>query len=107
MKKLVKLIKLNNEQYNANRDPEIYRRVANQPFRVQAVLDGTGEATCKLTDAADKVLNEQKVRLPGTYSHEFSFPTPGIRVVTLTVEGGGETFRHDLRLDVMDHAWIG
>lgn len=107
MKKLVKLVKLNNLQYNANRDPQVYRRLANENFRIQALLDGSGSATCKLTDTTGKVLVEKNVPLPGTFTHEISFPTPGIRVVTLSVEGGGEKFAQDLRLDVLDHAWIG
>ena len=39
MKKLVKVVKLNNLQYNANRDPEVYRRCIKEPFRLQALLD--------------------------------------------------------------------
>jgi len=107
MKKLVKLIKMNNLQYNANRDPQVYRRCANENFRIQALLDGAGQAKCKITDVAGKVLAEKNVALPGTFTHEISFPTPGIRVVTLSVEGSGEKFSQDLRLDVMDHAWVG
>lgn len=107
MKKLVKLVKLNNLQYNANRDPAVYRRCANENFRIQALLDGSGQAKCKITDTAGKVLAEKTTALPGTFTHEISFPTPGIRVVTLSVEGNGEKFAQDLRLDVMEHAWIG
>lgn len=107
MKKLVKLVKVNNLQYNANRDPEVYRRSANENFRIQAWLDGSGQAKCRIVDATGKVLNEQTVNLPGHCTHEVSFPTPGTRVVTLSVEGNGEKFTQDLRLDVVDHAWIG
>lgn len=39
MQKLVRQIRLNNLQYNALRDPAVYRRCANQPFRIQARLD--------------------------------------------------------------------
>ncbi len=107
MKKLVKLIKMNNLQYNANRDPEVYRRCANENFRIQVLLDGAGTANCKIADVTGKVIAEKTVGLPGTFTHEISFPTPGIRVVTLSVESSGEKFSQDLRLDVMEHAWIG
>jgi len=36
-----------------------------------------------------------------------SFPSAGIRLGTMTVEGNGETVTQTLRLDVMEHAWIG
>ncbi len=107
MKKLVKLIKLNNLQYNPNRDPEVYRRTPGQAFRIQALLDGAGSARCRLTDATGKVLAEKSVSLPGTFTHEIAYDTPGIRLVTLEIEGNGEKFSQDLRLDVMEHAWIG
>lgn len=107
MKKLVKLIKLNNLQYNANRDPEVYRRTPGEHFRIQALLDGSGSANCRLTDASGRVLVEKTVSLPGTFTHEIAFETPGIRLVTLSIEGNGERFSQDLRLDVMEHAWIG
>lgn len=107
MKKLVKLVKINNLQYNANRDPEVYRRSANENFRIQALVDGTGAVKCQLLDSTGKILNEQTVNAPGTYTHEIAFATPGTRVVTLVVESSGEKFAQDLRLDVMKHAWIG
>lgn len=107
MKKLVKLVKVNNLQYNANRDPEVYRRSTNESFRIQALIDGAGAAQCKLLDSAGKMLHEQTVHAPGTYTHEISFATPGVRVVTLLVEGNGQKFIQDLRLDVLEHAWIG
>lgn len=107
MKKLVKLVKVNNLQYNANRDPEVYRRSINEHFRIQALVDGSGAVKCKLLDVTGKALNEQTVNAPGSYTHEISFATPGVRIVTLLVEGNGEKFTQDLRLDVMEHAWIG
>lgn len=107
MKKLVKLVKLNNLQFNANRDPEVYRRCANDAFRIQALLDGAGQAQCRIVDENNKVLVEKSVALPGTFTHEISFPTAGIRIVTLEIASNGETYKQDLRLDVMDHAWIG
>lgn len=107
MKKLVKLIKLNNLQYNANRDPNVFRRSVNESFRIQALVDGAGQAKCKITDVAGKVLAEKNIAIPGTFTHEVAFATAGTRIVTLTVEGSGESFSQDLRLDVMEHAWIG
>jgi len=107
MKKLVKLIKMNNLQYNANRDPEVYRRCANENFRIQVLLEGSGQANCKIADVTGKVLVEKSVSLPGTFTHEIAFPTPGIRVITLSIDANGEKFSQDLRLDVMEHAWIG
>ena len=53
------------------------------------------------------VLAEGAVRAPGTFTSEVRFATPGIRLVTLVVERGGERFTQDLRLDVLDHAWVG
>lgn len=107
MKKLIKMLKLNNLQYNPNRDPQVYRRLPDEAFRIQAWLDGSGTAACKITDAAGKVLAETSVTLPGVYTQELRFPTPGVRVVTLSVSAGGESVSENLRLDVLDHAWIG
>ncbi len=108
MKKLVKLVKLNNLEYNANRDPAVYRRLANEGFRIQALIDGAGAVKCTLTDAQNKTLNEQTINAPGTYTHEVSFATPGVRIVTLNiVASGGEKYSQNLLLDVMEHAWHG
>lgn len=107
MKKLVKLVKLNNLEYNVNRDPAVYRRNPNETFRVQALIDGVGKIECSLTDAAGKILNHQSVTGPCTYTHEISFATPGVRVATLNVAGVGERFVRDLLLDVMAHPWQG
>lgn len=104
---LIKMIKINNLQYNPNRDPQAYRRAVNEAFRIQAALAGSGTAHCTLRDSKDQVIAEKAIALPGTFTHELSFTTPGIRLVTLSVESGGERFSHDLRLDVMEHAWVG
>ncbi|HKK14198.1 MAG TPA: hypothetical protein VKA14_06005 [Gammaproteobacteria bacterium] len=106
MQKLVKLIKLNNLQYNANRDPEFYRRVANEEFRLQALLGGSGTASCRF-EVEGNTLCETSVALPGTFTCTFQFDTPGIRIGTLTVSSGSENFQQDIRLDVMEHAWVG
>jgi len=106
-KPLVKLIRLNNLQYNPNRDPAVYRRPVNACFRIQAVLDGTGDALCGLYDAQGQPMAEKSVACPGTFTHEIAFDTPGTRIVTLTVEGHGQKYSQNLRLDVMEHAWVG
>jgi hypothetical protein len=105
--KLVRQIKLNNLQFNALRDPAVYRRCANEPFRIQALLGGTGEAVCTLGDQSGKTMIEKRIALPGTFTHEIAFPSAGVRVVTLAIEGDGEKFTQDLRLDVLEHAWVG
>lgn len=107
MKKLVKLVKLNNLQYNPNRDPQVYRRVAGEAFRIQAFLEGSGAAKCAVRDAAGKALVERSVASPGTFTHELAFGKPGQYLVTLEVSRNGETFAQPLRLDVLEHAWIG
>jgi len=104
--KLVKLIKLNNLQYNANRDPEVYRRPINQEFRLQAVLNGSGSAKARF-EAEGKTLGEATVNLPGSFECKFSYDTAGTRVGTLVVEGNGDSFHQDIRIDVTEHAWIG
>jgi hypothetical protein len=107
VKQLVKQVRLNNLQYNANRDPQVYRRTANEAFRIQAVIGGSGAAKVTLADAEGKTIAAASVEAPGTFTHEVRYPTPGTRIVLLEVSRGGETFRQDLRLDVLDHAWIG
>lgn len=106
--KLVKLVKLNNLEYNPNRDPAVYRRVPKKPFRIQALLDGQGQVEAHV-EVDGKAYDQKKVTLPDTYTSEISFATSGVRVATLIVKdaGGAERFRQDLRLDVLDHAWIG
>ncbi len=104
--KLVKMIKLNNLQYNPNRDPEVYRRPVNKEFRLQVLLNGSGSASVRL-DAEGQTLSEATVNLPGAFECKFSFDSPGTRVGTLTIEGGGDSYRQDVRLDVTEHEWIG
>jgi hypothetical protein len=107
MQKLVRQIKLNNLQYNALRDPAVYRRCANEPFRIQALLVGKGHARCTLSAQSGELIAEQRVGLPGTFTHAIAFPSAGVRIVTLAIEGSSEKFTQDLRLDVLEHAWIG
>jgi hypothetical protein len=107
VQQLVKQVRLNNLQYNANRDPQVYRRTVGEAFRIQALIGGNGPAKVTLTDADGKVIASASVDAPGAFSHEVRYPTPGTRVVLLEVTRGSETSRHDLRLDVLAHAWIG
>ena len=104
---LIKMVKNNSLQYNANRDPQVYRRSVNEVFRIQAVLAGDGTARCALRDAKHQVISEKALALPGTFTHELAFATPGVRIITLSAEGAGQKFSQDLRLDVMEHAWVG
>jgi hypothetical protein len=107
MKKLVKSVKLNNLEYNPNRDPQVYRNVPNEKFRLQAWLDGSGSATVTLREANGPQIATGTVSLPGIWTHEISYPSAGIRVVTLDISAGAEKFSRDLRLDVMEEAWHG
>ena len=107
MNRLVKFVKLNNLQYNANRDPQVYRRVVGEPFRIQAFLAGAGSAKCALRDAAGGVIAEQELVPPGPFNVEVVYREPGQRVVTLDVTRGAERYTQDLRLDTLEHAWVG
>lgn len=103
----VKFVKLNNLQYNANRDPQVYRRVVGEKFRIQAFLAGTGNAQCVLRDAAGASIATREVAPPGPFDVEVAYDAPGQYVVTLEVARGAERFTQDLRLDVLEHAWVG
>jgi len=105
MSNLVKLIKLNNLQYNANRDPQVYRSIPRKPFRIQVSLGGNGNARAKV-EVDGKTPCNQSVDLPGTFSCDVAFDSPGVRVATLFVESAGEFFTQDIRLDVMEHEWV-
>lgn len=110
-KPLIKMIKINNMQFNPNRDPQVHRRTVRENFRIQVVLaapDGNGgEARCILRDGKNRVLVEKTVAAPGTFTHELSFATPGARLITLSVESNGQQCSRNLRLDVLEHAWVG
>lgn len=97
---LVHMVRINGLQFNANRDPQAYRRPVGAPFRIQAVLAGDGEAHCTLSAADGTLLAESTERLPGSFRSELRFDTPGSRVITLAVTSGDAQFRQDLRLDV-------
>ena len=104
--KLVKLIKLNNLQYNANRDPAFYRRPVNEEFRLQAMLNGSGEAKAMFT-VEGETMCESTIDLPGTFDCKFSYETAGTRIGVLTIDGAAEQFRETVRIDVLKHAPIG
>lgn len=104
--KLVKLVKLNNLQYNANRDPAFYRRAINEEFRLQALLGGSGQATARFRIGDDTVC-ESSVTLPGTFDCRFSYPDAGTRMGTLTIEANQEKYQQSIRVDVLEHAPIG
>jgi hypothetical protein len=104
---LVSFVKLNNLQFNANRDPQVYRRVIGVPFRIQAFLRGAGRARCTLRDASGAIFEARDLSPPGPFEVEVKYDRPGQHVVTLEVTRGSEHFAQDLRLDVLEHAWIG
>lgn len=101
MKKFVTLVKLNNLEYNPNRDPEFYRRQPGKPFRIQALLQGSGTAKGRVEVEGESTC-ESTVSLPGTYECTLSFDTPGVRVARLVIESGNETYTQDIRLDVVE-----
>lgn len=103
-KPLVRLLKLNGLQYNANRDPQAYRRAVGETFRLQAWLDGEGDARCTVSDEGGATLAAQSLSRPGVFTADLKFEQPGSRLVSLTIEGGGETFARTLRLDVLEPA---
>ena len=107
MSKLVKLVRLNGLQFNANRDPQVYRRVVGAAFRIQALLDEGAPARCTLSDARGRVIASSEVPGGGTFSHDVSFDAPGVHVITLAAVRGGDAFTQDLRLDVLAHEWVG
>jgi len=107
MKKLVRLVRLNGLQYNANRDPQAYRRVAGAPFRIEALIEDGAPVRCTLRDATGKAIVADDVSGGATFAHDLRFDAPGAYVVTLDVERGSERFAQDLRLDVLAHAWVG
>jgi hypothetical protein len=103
-KPLVRMVKVNGLQYNANRDPQAYRRAAGEPFRLEALLDGTGEAQCTVSDEHGSVLAEARVARPGRFSCALTFDQPGSRLVTLRVGAGDAEFAQTLRLDALEPA---
>jgi hypothetical protein len=106
-KPLIKLLNLNGLPYNPNRDPQSYRRCVSEPFRIQALLDGAGEARCRLEDVQGRPLAEATVALPGAFDCQLTFDTPGSRIVSIRIEAGDRSATETLRLDVLERAWVG
>lgn len=104
---IVKMIRINSLQYNAGRDPQVYRRVAGQPFRIQVIVAGAGSAHITLADEKGASLVQGDVPASGTFSHELTFAKPGVRIVTITAQQADRSESRDVRLDVMAHAWVG
>lgn len=104
---IIKFIIINNLQYNTRRDPQAYRRVAGQPFRIQVGVGGSSRVHVMLTDERGAMLAGGEVAAPGTFSHELTFAQPGVRIVTVTAQHPGRDESRDLRLDVMAQAWVG
>ena len=100
-KPLVRMVKLNGLQYNANRDPQIYRRSAGQPFRIEALLEGTGQAQCTVSDEHGGSLAQASVVRPGRFACELRFDQPGTRLVTVRVHADRDEFAQTLRLDTL------
>ena len=97
-------IKLNNVQYNSNRDPQVFRRVINKPFRLEVVLAGSGSANVSLT-VAGKTLSEESVTLPGTFDCAVEFDTAASHLGTINIDVNGETFTDYVRFDVTETPW--
>lgn len=102
----IKQVKLNNLEYNPNRDPQVYRSVISKPFDLRVKLEGSGSAQVLLIVAGQSIA-EGNVSLPGDFCATPSFDSAGTRVGTITVTKDGEKFVQYVRFDVMEHAWIG
>ena len=100
-KPLVRMVKVNGLQYNANRDPQAYRRAVGEAFRIEALLEGAGEAQCTVSDEHGGVMAEARVARPGRFSCAVKFDQPGSRLVTLRVRAGDGEFAQTLRLDTL------
>lgn len=106
MNRTVKSLRLNGLQYNANRDPQFYRRLPNQAFTIQADLVGTGAAKVSLFIENTKK-QEDSITLPGRFEANISFDKAGSHIATLVIDQNGDIHETHLRLDVMAHAWVG
>ena len=106
MSKLVKMIRVNNLEYNANRDPQVYRRTVGENFRIQALLEGSGSASAQFV-VGGEVKCESTVALPGKFDCQVSFDEPGTVLGTLTIEANGESISQSIRLDVEKYAKVG
>ncbi|MDH5545640.1 MAG: hypothetical protein OEZ43_08610 [Gammaproteobacteria bacterium] len=103
MSKLVRSIRLNNLEYNVNRDPQIYRRLINQEFRLTVMLDGSGEA--QVSFFVDGKNEQQKFQLPGKFDYRFSFGSEGSRTGIVQIQKDNEKLEYTLRLDTLEEHW--
>lgn len=106
-KNVIKFIKINNLQYNPQRDPQAYRGIAGAALRIQVAVGSSGPTRVSLADEKGALLGEGQVQGPGTFSHELNWIHPGVRIVTVTAQHAEHSESRDLRLDIMAHAWIG
>lgn len=106
MSSIIKLVSVNNLEYNANRDPQVYRRPVGENFRIQARIEGSGTAKAQF-EVDGEVKCEKTVSLPGKFDCQVSFDEAGTRNGSLVVEANGTTETRDIRLDVEEYAWIG
>jgi hypothetical protein len=104
MAPLVRRVLVNGLQYNANRDPQVYRRTPGVPFRIQALVDGRGATHVALVDAAGNAIAAADVTAPATWTHEVAYADVGSRPVRLQASRGSDAFALDLRLDVVPAA---
>lgn len=107
MSPIVRMVKINGLQFNANRDPQAYRRCAGEPFRIEALLAGRGRAQVRLTDEQGALIANEAVDAPATWGADVVFDRPGSRIVLLEIETGAARHAQALRLDVQEHAWVG
>ena len=103
-KPMVRMLRLNGVEYNANRDPQAYRRGIGAPFRLQLWLEGSGEARCSVSDEGGRLLAAAVERRPGRFTCELAFDTPGSRLVTVRATDGAEAWERSLRLDTLPAA---
>jgi len=107
MSPIVRMVKINGLQFNANRDPQAYRRCAGEPFRIEALLADRGRAQVRLTDEQGTLLANDTVEAPATWGADVVFDRPGSRIVLLEIETGAVRHSQTLRLDVQERAWVG
>ncbi|HEY5638296.1 MAG TPA: hypothetical protein VIS77_15505 [Burkholderiales bacterium] len=103
-KPLVRMLRVNGVQYNANRDPQAYRSALGSPFRLQLWLEGSGEARCSVSDADGRLLAGALERRPGRFTCELPAEAPGTRLVTVRATDGAEVWEQAVRLDTLPAA---
>lgn len=102
----IKKLRLNKLEYNANRDPAIYRRTLGKPFDISVQLEGQGNASASFV-VDGKACCERTVTLPGIFHCQVAFESAGTRVGTLILTSNSDSVSRELRLDTLAHAWVG